>query len=136
MTAPKPFAEKLKIAMKERGLKPKDLVSRSGLSAGAVYKALSSQREDPRLSTAVALAGALRVPLSYFSGRPDPATEAALAEYEASSHAKALEEDGAPLTEIERDWLRFQIESKWSGAGPKPAALAELVLFVRRNGWL
>lgn len=63
------LAQRLRAARRRRGLSREELAHAAGMSYGAVVQVESGRRTDNRVSTVVALADALEVPLDYLLGR-------------------------------------------------------------------
>jgi transcriptional regulator with XRE-family HTH domain len=65
------LAQRLRAARRRRGLSRDELAHAAGMSYGAVVQVESGRRTDNKMSTVVALADALDVPLDYLLGRPE-----------------------------------------------------------------
>jgi transcriptional regulator with XRE-family HTH domain len=63
------LAQRLRAARRRRGLSREALASAAGMSYGAVVQVESGRRTDNKISTVIALADALEVPLDYLLGR-------------------------------------------------------------------
>jgi transcriptional regulator with XRE-family HTH domain len=63
------LAQRLRAARRRRGLSREELAHAAGMSYGAVVQVESGRRTDNKISTVVALADALEVPLDYLLGR-------------------------------------------------------------------
>lgn len=61
------FAEALRIAMKERGIRQKDICAATGLSDAYVSMLVNGKVDDPKWSTAEAVIRALGMSLDDFS---------------------------------------------------------------------
>lgn len=65
------FQETLIELMDERGLKQVDLCELTGLSSAQVNHLVTGKTKDPKLSTALVVAKALKVSLDFLAGRDD-----------------------------------------------------------------
>jgi transcriptional regulator with XRE-family HTH domain len=63
------LAQRLRAARRRRGLSREELARAAGMSYGAVVQVESGRRTDNKISTVIALAEALEVPLDYLLGR-------------------------------------------------------------------
>lgn len=65
------FGDRVIAAMNEKGMTQMELARESGLSQQMLSKIVLKKTSDPRLSTAIAIAKALDVSLSYLGGWED-----------------------------------------------------------------
>jgi transcriptional regulator with XRE-family HTH domain len=63
------LAQRLRAARLRRGLSREELAHAAGMSYGAIVQVESGRRTDNKISTVIALADALEVPLDYLLGR-------------------------------------------------------------------
>jgi transcriptional regulator with XRE-family HTH domain len=63
------LAQRLRAARRRRGLSREELAHAAGMSYGAVVQVESGRRTENKISTVIALADALHVPLDYLLGR-------------------------------------------------------------------
>jgi transcriptional regulator with XRE-family HTH domain len=96
-----------------------------------IAKLEGGQRATPSAETLRDLARALRVSMAALLGSTNPSTEQALADYEASPYYQQLVQEGAPLADQEREWLRYVIESVWAEGKPTPKALHHILIAYR-----
>ena len=65
------FSERVKLLKKEKGITNEALAEATGIPLGTLGKLLSGYTEEPKLSTAVAIADALGCSLEYLAtGKP------------------------------------------------------------------
>jgi transcriptional regulator with XRE-family HTH domain len=62
------FAERVNRIMDERGMSQADLARKTGMTTSNIAYLVGGKTKDPRLSSVIALAKALDVPLSYLAG--------------------------------------------------------------------
>lgn len=62
------FAERVNKIMDERGMSQADLARKTGMTTSNIAYLVGGKTKDPRLSSVIALAKALDVPLSYLAG--------------------------------------------------------------------
>ncbi|MBR2680060.1 MAG: helix-turn-helix transcriptional regulator [Exiguobacterium sp.] len=61
------FAERVNRIMDERGMSQADLARKTGMTTSNIAYLVGGKTKDPRLSSVIALAKALDVPLSYLA---------------------------------------------------------------------
>lgn len=62
------FAKRVNRIMLERGMSQADLARKTGLTTSNIAYIVNGKTKDPRISSAIAIAKALNVPLSYLVG--------------------------------------------------------------------
>ena len=108
------FSERVKLVKKEKGITNDALSQASGIPIGTLGKLLSGFTEEPKLSTAIALADALGCSLEYLAlGKEEPI---ALSEVEKTRLAKfrALDTHGARVCDfiLDEEYMRCSTLSK------------------------
>lgn len=88
-----------------------------------IAKLETGQRKAPSSEHLRALSRALRVSMPALLGSTNPATDRALADYEASAYHQQFVTEGTPILDPEREFLRLMIESMWPEGRPNPKAL-------------
>ena len=61
------LAEKIQLALDERDMSQADLARQTGLTTSNIAYIVNGKTKDPRLSSVVAIARALNLPLSYLA---------------------------------------------------------------------
>lgn len=133
MGKPGTIGERVAVLRARAGLTQTELAMRAGVSKGAIVKIELGHRPDPGIKTALAIAKALRVPLSALTGIPSEATERAVKAYRESSHAKSLADDGQPVTDEEAEWLGYMVESIWVQGEWNPRTLHDFLQNYRKH---
>lgn len=108
------FCDRVKALKKETGVTNEQLSEATGISVSTLGKLLSGHTEEPKLSSAVAIADALGCSLEYLAtGREEPPrlTDAELARVE---KYRALDDHGARICDyiLEEEFRRVQSPSR------------------------
>lgn len=125
------FGERLREWRDRRKLTQDQLARRIGVHRMTIAKLEAGQRAAPSAETLRDLAKALRVSMAALLGSTNPETEKALQDYEGSPYYLQLVDEGNPIEEAEREFLRYVIESVWAEGKPTPKALHHILLAYR-----
>lgn len=112
------FSERVKLIKKEKGITNETLSQRSGIPLGTLGKLLSGFTEEPKLSTAIAIADALGCSLEYLAiGKEEPAALTELEEARLSKF-RMLDTHGMRVCDfiLDEEYLRCAALARNVGA--------------------
>lgn len=108
------FSERVKSIKKEKGITNETLSQRSGIPIGTLGKLLSGFTEEPKLSTAIAIAEALECSLEYLAVGTEEPVKLSEVEQTRLEKFRALDAHGARVCDfiLDEEYLRCATASR------------------------